>query len=106
MTTIRAGQTSIQDPNDARVYALNWDDTLAADVELVDAGTITITADVEDSPTLEADELELLDGNRGARARLSGGVLGRMYRVAHRIVTNESPAQTFEQSFKVLIQNR
>lgn len=107
MITIRAGQTAIQDPNDERVYGLNWDDeNLPEGVTLADAGTITITAEGEESPTLEYDQLALMAGSRSARVRLSGGTLGRTYRVAHRIVTSENPDQTKEQSFRVLIQNR
>lgn len=106
MITIRSGQTAIQDPNDALVYALDWDENLATGVELVDEGVISIVADEEASPALSDDELALVSGNRSARVRLSGGTLGTKYRVSHRITTNEAPDQTKERSFYVLIQNK
>lgn len=107
MITVRSGATVTQDPNDSLVYRLNWDEeNLGEGVVLTGAGTITITADDEASPSLEADQLALLEGNRSARVRLTGGELGQTYRVSHRIVTNESPAQTKEKSFFVLIQNK
>lgn len=107
MITVRSGALITQDPNDSLVYRLNWDEeNLGESVVLIGAGTITITADDEASPALEADQLALLDGNRSARVRLTGGQLGQRYRVSHRVSTNESPAQTKEQSFFVLIQNR
>lgn len=107
MTTIRAGQLAIQDPNDSSVYALEWEDTLAEGVQIIDEGVITIESTRPGgSPMLEADELARVDGNRSARVRLTGGEVGYTYRVSHRIETNENPSQTKEQSFFVLIQNR
>lgn len=107
MITIRSGQQAPKGPNERLVCELSWDDSLAVEAELDDEGEITITTEDEDgSPTLVADELALLDGNRSARVRLSGGQLGARYRVAHRISTTENPEQTKEKSFFILIEPR
>ncbi len=48
----------------------------------------------------------LVATNRTTQVRLSGGTLGQVYDIANRIVTNETPAQTKEISFSVLIENQ
>jgi hypothetical protein len=107
MISIESGQLVQQDPNDALVYALDWDTVLDDGVELADAGEIVITP-VGDpgSPTLSYDSLELLEGNRSVRVRLLGGELGHKYRVAHRIATAESPEQIETQSFFMRIEHQ
>ncbi len=104
--TINSGETITQDPRDSKVYAFDWDDNLDDGVELVDMGEFTVTANAEGSPTLEVVPLSLLEGNRSVSFRLTGGLLGRKYRVAHYIETSESPEQRMERSFYVKVQNK
>lgn len=104
--TINSGETITQDPNDSKTYVFDWDDNLEAGVELVDAGEFTVTANDESSPLLEVDEVSLEEGNRSVLFRLTGGLLGRKYRVAHLIETAESPEQRMERSFYVKVQNK
>lgn len=47
----------------------------------------------------------LVATNRTTQVRLSGGTLGQLYEVANKIVTSETPSQTKEKSFRVLIEN-
>jgi len=54
---------------------------------------------------LTKDNESVLVSNRTTQVRLTGGTLGQTYEVANKIVTNESPAQTKEKSFRVLIEN-
>lgn len=44
--------------------------------------------------------------SRVTQLRLTGGTLGHLYEVANKVVTNETPAQTKERSFRVLIEQK
>lgn len=102
--TIRAGELVVKDPNEVAVYSADWGtETLAAGVELEDEGTFIIAPNDGD---LSIDEEAIEDGNRSVLFRVSGGRKGRRYRIAHRVVTNETPAQTKEQSFYLLVADR
>lgn len=59
-------------------------------------------------PSLTKDNPSILSGDRKTQVRLDAttATLGDEYELANAIVTNESPAQTKEQSIRVLIQNR
>lgn len=107
MKHVRNGQTVRQDPEDKRVYWLDWDeDNLGEEVELTGAGTITIEPDGDaTSPVLAHDSLALRDDHRSVNVRIYGGSLGARYRVSHKITTNESPAQTKEKSFFVVVED-
>lgn len=66
------------------------------------------TGDLGYSQGLELDSQSVLAGNRIGQVRLKAqGVayIGRRYEIAHRVVTNETPAQTKERSFYVEITN-
>lgn len=57
------------------------------------------------TPLTKDSESILVATNRTTQVRLSGGTLGQLYEIANRIVTNETPSQTKEKSFRVLIEN-
>lgn len=111
---VRPGDTVTKDPNDIRVYVVDWDgENLPAGVELAGSpayGVFTITcvtdpADVQ--LTKDNEAVVTVDAlARRTRLRLTGGTDGYLYNIANRITTNESPAQTKEYSFNVLIQTR
>lgn len=42
--------------------------------------------------------------NRFTQVRLAGGTLGQTYEIANKVVTNESPPQTKEKSFRIVIE--
>jgi hypothetical protein len=44
--------------------------------------------------------------NRVTRLRLIGGTLGQTYTIANKAITNETPAQTKERSFRVIIEEQ
>lgn len=101
--TISAGSQIVKDPNESAVYSADWGtNTLAEGVELADEGTFYVVP----SGQLTIDQESLEDGNRSVQFRVSGGTRGRRYRIAHRVVTNETPAQTKEQSFYLLVMDR
>lgn len=94
------------------------DYNISATITVVDTTTFTYT--VANSPTtpatgtlsyaqgLEYDNLSAISSNRKSQLRLTAlgdGYRGREYEVATKIVTNESPTQTFERSFYVEIKN-
>lgn len=109
--TITAGGLVVLDPGDKRVIQFDWGtDTLAAGVEIASSGsTFTITAIKQNGATaLTKDQESIVTGNRKTQLRLlaTTATAGDRYRVDNTIVTNESPAQTHDQGFYVLIQNR
>lgn len=106
--TIKAGELSRQDPSDIRLYTFDWDaSNLEALVEIAGAATWTVSAVRPTTATLlTKDQESILAGNRKAQVRLQGGTLGALYNIACKITTNETPSQTKEQSFFVLVENR
>jgi hypothetical protein len=99
--TIHSGGLVVKDPNAERFYQVDWDaENLAAAVIIADSDWIISGPD----SNLVDDQPSVLSGDRKAQVRLTGGTLGKRYTVTNRIVTNESPPQTKDASFKVLIQ--
>jgi hypothetical protein len=111
-TTIEAGGLLVLDPSDKRVIQFDWDtDALPAGVEIAtpSGSTFTITAIQQSGLTaLTKDQESIVSGNRKTQLRLvaTTATVGDRYLVANQIVTNESPAQTIERQFEVLIQNQ
>lgn len=96
------GGLATQDEEAVKVYTINYDDELDADVQLADFGVFTITP-VSEDVEFEADNEELEAGNRSVNVRLFGGEQGTTYTVKHVVDTNESPSQTLAITFYVLI---
>jgi hypothetical protein len=107
--SIRANGLIVLDPSDQPVLTFDWDtEALPAGVEIA-SNTFTITAVKQSGNTaLTKDSETIPAGNRTTRLRLlaTTATTGDRYLVASKIVTNESPAQTIERQFSVLIQNR
>jgi len=115
--TIRAGGLIVKDPNSSEIYAVDWDlEHLRAGVQIASQSFLITGADAvltKDSEglltaaqaTTQFARTVTLD-NRGTSLRLLAGTLGVKYTVTNRIITNESPAQTKDASFKVLVQQR
>jgi len=108
MTTIviSPGKTVRHDPNETRVYQFDWDTYALAVGASIVSNVFTITA-VWPSTTdaaLTKDNESTIAG-RKTQLRLIGGTAGQKYNVANRITTNETPAQIFEESFFVQVEN-
>lgn len=115
--TIRAGGLVVKDPNSEELFAIDWDlEHLRAGVQInsqtfyIAGADAILTKDSESlltaaQATTQFERTVTLD-NRGTQLRLKAGTLGTRYTVTNRIVTNETPAQTKDASFIVLIQNR
>lgn len=106
--TVQAGKQVTQDPSDIRVYVFDWDALNLPDTaEISGSATWTISAVRPANATLlTKDQESILVGNRKAQVRLQGGQVGALYTIACKITTNETPSQTKEQSFFMLVENR
>jgi uncharacterized membrane protein len=108
-TTIHTGELITLDPSDIRLFTFDWDaDNLDATVTIT-TSTFTITVVKQNGVTaLTKDSESILSGNRKTQLRLNAttATLGDRYVVANKIVTNETPAQTKEQSVNAVIQDR
>lgn len=106
--TVRAGGLVTKDPADIKVYVVDWDtENLAVGATIVTSTwTITAVAPGVADTALTKDSESLVTGNRKSQVRLLGGTVGQTYEIANKIVTSETPAQTKERSFRVLIQNQ
>lgn len=105
--TIRDGGLATKDPADISTYKFDWDTFhLAAGVTIsTHVFTITVIFPVGDT-ALTKDQESILAGNRSTQLRLTGGTLGAQYRIHDKIVTNETPAQTKERSFYLLVEDK
>lgn len=113
--TIYDGQQAPLDPTDVAVIEFDWDAmALPAGVTIADYGFTTSYVrggprDSNGNPTvfLVVDEVSLLSGLRKVQVRIhmstTGLGAGAVWRVASRIVTNETPPQTKERSFFVKV---
>jgi hypothetical protein len=105
--TIFPGSLVVKDPSDVKTYVFDWDTNNLALGATITSSTFTITAVRPLGDTaLTADQASVLTGNRKTQVRLSAGTVAALYEVANRVVTSESPPQTKERSFRILIQNR
>jgi hypothetical protein len=106
-TTIRDGDLATKDPNDIRVFVFDWDAEHLAVGVTISTNSFTITALEPTTDTaLTKDSESILAGNRKTQLRLTAGTLGARYQIANKIVTNESPAQTFERSFFLRVEEK
>lgn len=107
-TSIRQGGLLVKDPDATEVYTFDWDDEhLEAAVTITGTPNITVTLlSGVSTGLMTSGDVSLLTGNRKVQFSLTGGTLGQKYQVTNRIVTNESPAQTKDASFKVLVQEQ
>lgn len=102
-TEIHSGGLVTKDPNAIEVFVMDWD------AEHLATGVTITTSDWEISgpdSALTQDQDSILSGNRKAQVRLTAGTVGKVYTVTNRIVTSETPAQTKDASFSVLIEQQ
>jgi hypothetical protein len=106
--TVQAGELVPFDPSDIRVIDFNWADNLGS-AAISGSATWTITAVEPASATVPTKDNEsILSGNQIAQVRINvtGATANARYNIACKITTNETPSQTKEQSFDILVQNR
>lgn len=103
-TTVRPNGQITKDPSDKVLYQFNFDDRLAAGVEITSKTFVIAMADGSTSDgSLTTDNDALVTGNRKVNVRVLGGTLSAEYRLTCRIATNESPVQEFDRSVRVAI---
>jgi len=106
--TIRDGDMALKDPSDIRVFQFDW----GAEALQVGASIITSTfqaigvrGNLATTP-LSLDAPSVLPGERQTQIRIDAGARNSMWRINNKIVTDESPSQTIERSFFLLIQEK
>ena len=101
-SSIHAGGLIVKDPESIEVFVVDW-----GLEHLADSVTITTSSWVIEGrdSALTKDQESILSGSRRTQLRLTAGTEGYRYTVTNRIVTNETPAQTKDASFYVLIQH-
>jgi len=90
--TIDDGGFATRDSSEVLPIVFDYDDVLAAGVQLASVGTITVTP-VTGAPTVTS--IVLMAGNRKVMGMRSGGTVGRTYTYEHTVQTNEVPAPTY-----------
>jgi hypothetical protein len=122
IVVIQNGGLVGKDPADIKTYCYDWDASNLAPAVTIATSTWTITAispSQVDAVLTKDSEAKLtaaqattalqrtvtLD-DRATRVRLTAGTLGQIYEIANKVVTTETPAQTKERSFRVLIENQ
>lgn len=103
---IKNGDLVLKDPQDVKVYHMDWGtQNIPAGVTLnTSIWFINPISPSTTDATLTKDQETILGDNTTSRVRLTGGTLGQTYDITNRIVTSETPSQTKERSFRVLIE--
>lgn len=108
--TVDAGETITKDPNAALVYTFDWDERNLAVGAQISTGSVVVTAlypSTTDTALVVVDSgpgLGIISGGRKYAVKLSAGTEGQAYRIASRIVTNETPSQIKNQSVILVIE--
>lgn len=118
--TINSGDQITKDPSAIKSYVVDWDAAnLAAGVSITssawyvsalrpsftDAGLTTAQpAVLTAAQATAAIGRTIAVDSRATRIQLSGGTLHQVYDVTNQIVTTETPAQTKQKSFRVLVE--
>lgn len=100
-TQIHSGGQVTKDPNSEEFFTVDWD------TEHLPTGVSIATSDFAitgPDADLAFDNDDILTGGRQTTLRLTGGTLGKLYTVTNTIVTDETPTQTKDASFRVLVQ--
>lgn len=106
--TIRDGGLLTKDPSDTLVYEFDWDTQALAEGVTILSSSFTLQGtrgDITTTP-LTKDQESLTGGDRRTQVRLSAGARGSRWRVNNQITTSETPAQTIERSFFLLVEER
>ena len=109
-----------QDPSAVKVYVFDWDllnlpttvgiatSTFRVSGISPSYDDVALTLD-QDARLTAAEASAALDRTvtgdfRATRVRVSSGTMHQVYEVVNRIVTDETPAQTKEKSFRILVE--
>jgi hypothetical protein len=104
--TTRPGATLQKDPDEILVYEFDWTDAVQEMSAVATISSSTWAFEVDPDGALTKDQDAIVTGSLKTRIRLSAGTVGKLYRLANKIVTNESPAQTLERSIWIQVKDR
>jgi hypothetical protein len=99
------GALYAQDPDDELIYTMDWTDFLNGEATIVSSAW-TVTEPSGDAITLTATNPSVLDGDLMAQALMSGGEVGKKYRVHNEVTLTGNPTQTVERSFYIRVAQR
>lgn len=107
-TSISAGGLLVLGPSNQRVITMDWDTEALPATVTIASSNFTITPIRQAGSMLGLDNTSILAGNRKTQLRLDAtlATVGDLYMVINVIVTAESPAQTIDGVFQVLVQNQ
>lgn len=100
MSGLRPGGLKPKDPDSVRNGQFDWSDFLGTATILAQ----TVAATGPDS-ALVVDSVGLDTTSRKVNYRITGGTVGKRYRVRCRISTSEAPQQVEDRSIYVLVQD-
>ncbi len=100
-TALDTGGLLLKDPADERVIQFSWTLTQGATIT---TSSFTVTA-IRPSTSDTALTVDQENTPSNGYVRVNGGTVGQLYEVANTIVTDETPAQTFERSIYVQVEN-
>lgn len=110
--TIDDGGSLVKDPSDEMVLRWDWDDHLDTGV-IISTSTWTIDtlkAGSSSGTALAYDNASIVSAapynSQSTQVRITDGAIGGKYRLTNTIVTDETPAQTFERSVMVIMEQR
>ncbi len=89
----------VHDPNEVKDYALDWSLVLE-DTETISTSNWSIA--IGSGLTIDSQS----NTTTTTTVWLSGGVAGVTYQLLNRVVTNSSPARTYDQTMKLRCRNK
>lgn len=98
--TIRSGGFVTKDPDSIEAFTVNWSSRIAADAAII-SSVFSITG-----PDGALTQSHATVSTPSTQVFLTGGTVSLLYVVTNEIVTNESPEQTLNASFRVRIQEQ
>ena len=103
--TIAPGQQVTKDPDGEVLYHMDWTLWLAG-LSQSDAQISTTSIGITPTGGLAVDNDSIVTGGKKVQFRLTDGTVGVTYTVRVRITTDETPAQTDDRSFTVVVAER
>lgn len=102
--TILPGKKVIKDPNATRLYRFDFDDQLEAGAILTSYPVTAHDVDTDDpDASITVSPSTLAAGSRAVDVLISGGTLGKTYRIRCVATSNASPAGIEPRSFFIEI---
>lgn len=102
--SVNPGATLTKDPDAELMYAFDWSNWLVSPAQIA-SSSWTITPPAGELVSALTSDNET-DNGTSTFARLLGGTLGKTYTITNEVVTNETPPQMDNRSFRLRIQQQ